>query len=75
MLLTCLTTRGIHIETIHSLTADSCILGLRNFMARRGTPCEIVSDCGTNFIGSNRELHEAAKRSQTDYARVHVTEY
>ncbi|XP_055590570.1 uncharacterized protein LOC129742668 [Uranotaenia lowii] len=33
-------------------------MALRNFMARRGTPLEIFSDRGTNFIGANRELME-----------------
>uniref|UniRef100_A0A182HYX5 Uncharacterized protein n=1 Tax=Anopheles arabiensis TaxID=7173 RepID=A0A182HYX5_ANOAR len=29
--------------------------------ARRGTPNEIVSDRGTNFVGANRELQEGLK--------------
>lgn len=59
VLLTCMTTRGVHIEVAHSLTTDSCILALRNFIARRGAPLEIISDRGTNFIGASRELREA----------------
>ncbi|XP_053683167.1 uncharacterized protein LOC128733540 [Sabethes cyaneus] len=61
VLLTCLTTRGVHIELAHSLSTDSCILALRNFIARRGTPLEIISDRGTNFVGASRELREALK--------------
>lgn len=59
VLITCLTTRAIHIEIAHSLTTDSCILCLRNFMARRGVPTEIYSDNGTNLKGASRELNEA----------------
>lgn len=59
MLITCLTVRAIHVEVAHSLSTDSCILCLRNFMARRGTPIEIFSDNGTNFKGASRELQEA----------------
>ncbi|XP_058816580.1 uncharacterized protein LOC131679848 [Topomyia yanbarensis] len=59
VLITCLTVRAIHIEVAHSLTTDSCILAIRNFVARRGAPIEIVSDRGTNFIGASRELKEA----------------
>ncbi|XP_055909040.1 uncharacterized protein LOC129943877 [Eupeodes corollae] len=59
VLLTCLTTRAVHIEIAHSLSAYSCILALRNFMARRGAPIEIFSDNGTNFQGAERELREA----------------
>ncbi|XP_058827942.1 uncharacterized protein LOC131687869 [Topomyia yanbarensis] len=62
MLVTCMTTRAIHIEIVHTLNTDSCIMGLRNFAARRGTPRTINSDRGTCFIGANRELQEAAKQ-------------
>lgn len=55
-LITCLTTRGIHIEVSHSLSTDSCIMSLNRFMARRGHPQEIYSDQGTNFKGSSNEL-------------------
>ncbi|XP_075162909.1 uncharacterized protein LOC142235544 [Haematobia irritans] len=58
-LFTCLTIRAVHIEVAHSLTTSSCILVIRNFMARRGTPREFYSDNGTNFIGAERELREA----------------
>ncbi|XP_058817676.1 uncharacterized protein LOC131680985 [Topomyia yanbarensis] len=62
VLLTCMTTRSVHIEVAHSLTTDSCILALRNFIARRGSPLEIISDRGTNFIGASRELREAMQK-------------
>lgn len=61
VLLTCLTTRAVHIEIAHTLTADSCILALRNFVARRGTPIQIISDRGTNFVGASRELENVMK--------------
>ncbi|XP_058838652.1 uncharacterized protein LOC131694186 [Topomyia yanbarensis] len=60
MLATCLTIRAIHIEVVHSLSTDSCIMALRKFIARRGTPRTIHSDRGTNFIGACRELKQAA---------------
>lgn len=58
MLITCLTTRGLHLEVVHTLSTNSCILGLRRFISRRGTPKEIYTDNGTNFRGSKRELRE-----------------
>ncbi|XP_062557047.1 uncharacterized protein LOC134221896 [Armigeres subalbatus] len=54
VIVTCLTIRAIHLEL-----ATSCILALRNCFARRGTPIEIISDRGTNFVGANKELKEA----------------
>ncbi|XP_058817888.1 uncharacterized protein LOC131681196 [Topomyia yanbarensis] len=62
VLLTCMTTRGVHIEIAYSLTTDSCILAPRNFIARRGIPLEIISDRGTNFVGASRELRENLER-------------
>ncbi|GBP90199.1 hypothetical protein EVAR_49723_1 [Eumeta japonica] len=37
-LFTCLTTRAVHMEVASSLSADSMIMALRRFMARRGQP-------------------------------------
>ncbi|XP_065084915.1 uncharacterized protein LOC135707112 [Ochlerotatus camptorhynchus] len=59
VLVTCLTTRAIHIEIAHSLSTDSCIMALRNCFSRRGTPLQIISDRGTNFVGASKELMEA----------------
>ncbi|XP_049300631.1 uncharacterized protein LOC125774532 [Anopheles funestus] len=56
---TCLTSRAIHLEMAHSLTTASCIMAIRRFIARRGKPLEMISDRGTNFVGSARKLEEA----------------
>lgn len=56
VLMTCLTIRAIHIELAHSLSTDSCIIAIRNFIGRRGTPLEIYCDNETNFHGADNEL-------------------
>ncbi|XP_058127719.1 uncharacterized protein LOC131291224 [Anopheles ziemanni] len=61
VLFTCLTVRAIHLEVAHSLTTSSCILAIQRFIALRGKPVEIISDCGTNFVGASHELCEAWK--------------
>ncbi|XP_053686216.1 uncharacterized protein LOC128735749 [Sabethes cyaneus] len=61
MLATCLTVRAIHIEVVHSLTTSSCIMAIRNFVARRGQPRKFYSDRGTNFIGADRVLKKLAE--------------
>ena len=42
-------------------TDDTFINTLRQFSARRGTPKEIRTDCGSNFRGADLELKSAAK--------------
>ena len=53
-----LTTRAVHIEVVRSLDTDSCLVAINRFIARRGKPTTIISDNGTNFVGSARELKE-----------------
>ncbi|XP_062538476.1 uncharacterized protein LOC134206766 [Armigeres subalbatus] len=57
-LFTCLTTRAIHMEVSHSMSAMSCKMCIRRFISRRGAPAEIYSDNGTNFRGAANELQE-----------------
>ena len=59
MLVTCLSTRAVHLEVCQSLETDSFLLALRRFIARRGRPALIWSDSGTNLVGGERELREA----------------
>ena len=48
--------RTVHIETTNSLDADSFILALHKFIARRGTVHSIWSNNGTNLVGARNEL-------------------
>lgn len=56
VLFTCLTVRAVHIELSPSLSSDSFILVLKQFIARRGCPKRIMSDNGTNFRGASKIL-------------------
>ena len=56
---TCLTTRAVHIEIVHSLDTDSMINALRRFISVRGCPEQIRSDQGSNFTKADKELKEA----------------
>ncbi|XP_035235202.1 uncharacterized protein LOC118206521 [Anguilla anguilla] len=52
----CMTTRCVHLDVLHSMDTDSFLMSLRRFVARRGTPFELLSDQGTNFRGGESEL-------------------
>ena len=54
----CLSTKGVHLELCPDLSTDSFMATLCCFIARRGCPCEIYSDSGTNFVGARHELDE-----------------
>ncbi|XP_049284605.1 uncharacterized protein LOC125764417 [Anopheles funestus] len=65
-LFTCLTVRAIHLEVVSSLSTDSCIMAVRRFVARRGSPVEFFSDNGTNFQGASQQLRrEIDARNET----------
>ncbi len=52
----CLTTKAVHIELCLDLTTEEFMAALRRFCSRRGTPSEIFSDNGTNFVGANNKF-------------------
>jgi len=53
------TTHSVHLDLLCSMDSDSVLMALRHFVARWGTPFEILSDQGTNFHGGDRELSES----------------
>jgi len=51
-----MSTKAVHLDVASDYTAEAFIAALRRFTARRGL-CEIIySDCGTNFVGADRQL-------------------
>ncbi|XP_055589277.1 uncharacterized protein LOC129741562 [Uranotaenia lowii] len=63
-LFTCLTIRAVHLEIVHSLTTESCKMAIRRFIVCHGSPLEIYSDNGTNFVGASNELKNAVDSKQ-----------
>lgn len=60
VLFTCLVTRAVYLDLVPSLSSDDFLLSLRRFIGLYGKPKKIHSDNGTNFVGAERELREAA---------------
>lgn len=48
-LLTCMTTRAIHLEVVLDNTSQEVLLAFRRFVARRGSPDVVFSDNSTTF--------------------------
>lgn len=66
LIITCLSSRAVHIEMLDSLSTDYFINGLHCFIAIRGTVRQIKSDQGSNFVGARNELIEALKELDTE---------
>lgn len=52
----CLATKCIHLEVASDQTSEKFLEAYKRFSARRGTPRELRSDHGSNFVGSKNEL-------------------
>ena len=61
LLITCLTSRAIHVEVVAAMDTNSFILALRRFFAIRGTVTRIYSDCGGNFLGAINSVADIEK--------------
>ena len=78
-LFTCLTIRAVHLELANALTADSAIMALRRFSARRGSPRIIYSDNGLNFVKADEELsdlmHKLDYKKMIEHAALNKLEW
>ncbi|XP_050535030.1 uncharacterized protein LOC126902050 [Daktulosphaira vitifoliae] len=52
----CMAVKALHIEIVSDLTLDAFHAALDRFVARRGIPLNLYSDCGSNYIGASRQL-------------------
>jgi hypothetical protein len=54
----CFSTKAVHLELVSDLSTEAFMAGFDRFVARRGLPSVIYSDCGTNFVGAASQLRE-----------------
>lgn len=48
--------KAIHVEVVSDLTTEALLAAMDRFVARRGVPTDLYSDCGTNYVGAARHL-------------------
>ena len=58
LLLTCATTRALHLEVSSHMSFDRFLMALDRFVCRRGLPHSLYSDNATTFQAVRRELAE-----------------
>ncbi|XP_018405479.1 PREDICTED: uncharacterized protein LOC108781862 [Cyphomyrmex costatus] len=54
----CFSTSAVHIEIVTDYSTEAFISAYKRFTARRGICATLNSDCGTNFVGADRELRQ-----------------
>jgi len=69
----CFVTRAIHLEVVSDMSTSAFQAALQRFVARRGRPSHIHSDCGTNFVGASRELKEWLALTRSNEFNNNVT--
>ncbi|XP_029173549.1 uncharacterized protein LOC114942375 [Nylanderia fulva] len=52
----CFSSRAVHLEAVSDYTAEAFLAAFRRFVSRRGLCTVVYSDCGTNFVGADRQL-------------------
>ncbi|KAF0736570.1 Integrase catalytic domain-containing protein, partial [Aphis craccivora] len=54
----CMSVKAVHLELVSDLTTDAFLAAFDRFVARRGMPAAVYSDCGTNFVGASKNLFD-----------------
>lgn len=55
-LFVCMSVKAVHLEVVSDLSTDAFLAALDRFIARRGVPSDLYSDCGTNYVEVARKL-------------------
>ena len=74
LMITCLSSRAVHLEVVHTLETDSFIMALRRFLSKRGPVRMIRSDNATNFVGAQKELEQEQSNVNNDKVRSFLLE-
>lgn len=74
LVLTCLSSRAIHIEVLESMDANSFICALMRFLALRGPAALLRCDRGTNFVEGKSELDSALMEMKKEKIEKYLRE-
>ncbi|XP_029155196.1 uncharacterized protein LOC114928280 [Nylanderia fulva] len=66
----CLASRAVHLDVASDYSADAFIAALRRLISRRGICISLYSDCGTNFVGADRQLGALFSAASADGRRI-----
>ncbi|XP_025997674.2 uncharacterized protein LOC113005967 [Solenopsis invicta] len=66
----CLSSRAVHLEVVSNYSSEAFLAALKRFTSRRGLCHTLYSDCGTNFVGADRQLRDLFADSTVEGRRV-----
>jgi hypothetical protein len=61
LILTCMTTRAVHLEACKRIDTESCLAAIDRFVSRRTKPDHIQCDLGSNFVGADNDMKKSLK--------------
>ncbi|XP_016657856.1 uncharacterized protein LOC100576055 [Acyrthosiphon pisum] len=65
--------KAVHLETVSDISTDAFLAALDRFVARRGIPYSMYTNCGTNYVGvvkQLKKLFDGASNQHTLYGRI-----
>ncbi|XP_044014009.1 uncharacterized protein LOC122856402 [Aphidius gifuensis] len=68
----CMTTSAAHLEVVSDYSTEGFLAIFKRFTSRRGIPAHIYSDCGTNFVGADRELKKLFTQHTKENESIHT---
>ena len=74
-LFTCMETRAVHLEMAWGLYTDTFLNAFARFTSRHGVPEEVISDRGTNFVGTVGELKKLASQLDQGHLQSKTAEF
>ncbi|XP_076298051.1 uncharacterized protein LOC143217548 [Lasioglossum baleicum] len=70
VLFVCLSSSAVHLEIATDYSTNGFIAAYKRFISRRGICATLSSDCGTNFIGADKELRNLFQASSKEAAAL-----
>lgn len=57
----CMSTKAVHLELVSDMSTATFLAAFKRMCARRGSPANVYSDNGTNFVGAAKALRREYK--------------
>ena len=70
-----MTTRAVNLDIAHGLSVEAFLEVFTRFISRRGQCLELLSDNGTNFVGTNNELSRVRKEWQGKFPQPQLADH